>query len=223
MIGLIIFLLCIVIILLILKSNNAHKDVVVADSSVFIDGRIYNIIKTNFISFKLVIPSFVIENLTTLSKSSNSVIKIRLAKALSLVNKLKESGSNVRILNISLKETEDMTSKIIDIANTLKGKVLTKDFNVLKEASLKNIKVLNINDLEAALYPMFLPGDNISVYLVKEGAQHNQAIGYFDDKTKIIVEDAKKFIGKDISLVVTSAMFTPTGKIIFGKPSGQIK
>ncbi|MDR1086862.1 MAG: hypothetical protein LBL16_01210 [Endomicrobium sp.] len=67
---------------------------------------------------------------------------------------------------------------------------------------------------------MFLPGDNISVYLVKEGAQHNQAIGYFDDKTKIIAEDAKKLIGKNIRLVVTSVMFTPTGKIIFGKPSG---
>ncbi|MDR1086861.1 MAG: hypothetical protein LBL16_01205 [Endomicrobium sp.] len=137
MTGLIIFLLCVVIILSILKSNNNPKDVVVADSSVFIDGRIYDIIKTNFISFKLIIPSFVIENLITLSKSSDSVIKSRLAKALSLVNKLKKAGSNVRILNVSLKETEDMTSKIIDTAKALKGKVLTKDFNVLKGTSLK--------------------------------------------------------------------------------------
>jgi uncharacterized protein YacL len=81
----------------------------------------------------------------------------------------------------------------------------------------------NKNALETALYPLFLPGDKILVHLVKEGEQHNQAIGYFDDKTKIIAEDAKRFIGKDVDLELTSVMFTPTGKVIFGKPEGQAK
>jgi uncharacterized protein YacL len=135
----VVFLLCITIILLILKNNKNAKGFVIAAPIVFMDGRIYDIIKTNFVSFKLIVPSFVVE------------------------------------------------------------------------------------DLETELYPLSLPGDKILVHLVKEGEQHNQAIGYFDDKTKNIAEDAKRFIEKNIDLEITSVMFTPTGKVIFGKPEGQVK
>jgi uncharacterized protein YacL len=178
------------------KSNKNVKDIVVADSSVFMDDRIYDIIKTNFVSFKLIVPSFVVGDLDKLSKSSDPVIKSRSAKALSIINTLKKFDRNVSFVNVTLEKTESPISKIINLAKSLKGKILTKDFNLCKEASLRNIKVLNINDLEAALYPLFLPGDNILVHLGKEESQHNQAIGYFDDKTKIIAEDPKKIYRK---------------------------
>jgi uncharacterized protein YacL len=220
---LVVFLLCVIIILLILKNNKNAKEFVIADSSVFMDGRIYDIIKTNFVSFKLIVPSFVVKDLENISKSSDPILKSRAKKALSLINNLKKSDINIKNLNSKLEQTKNPSLTIINIAKSLKGKILTKDFSLCKEASLRNIPVLNINDLETALYPLFLPGDKILVYLVKEGEQYNQAIGYFDDKTKIIAEDAKRFIGKDVDLEITSVMFTPTGKVIFGKPEGQAK
>jgi uncharacterized protein YacL len=180
----VVFLLCVIIILLILKNNKNVKDSVIADSSVFMDGRIYNIIKTNFISFKLIVPSFVVEDLENISKSSAPILKSRAKKALSLINNLKKSDINIKILNSKLEQTKNPSLAIINIAESLKAKILTKNFSLSKEASLRNIPVLNINDLEIALYPLFLPGDKILVHLVKEGEQHNQAIGYFDDKTK---------------------------------------
>jgi uncharacterized protein YacL len=217
MIVLLLFLLCGLILLLILKSNNNAKDIVIADSSVFMDGRIYDIIKTNFVSFKLIIPSFVVGDLDKLSKSSDPVIKSRSAKALLIINTLKKFDRNVRFINVTFEKTESTLSKIINLAKSLKGKILTKDFNLCKEASLKNIKVLNINDLEAALYPLFFPRENILVHLEKEGSQHNQAICYFDDKTKIIAENAKNFIGKDINLTITSVVY-PYGQDNIWKP-----
>jgi uncharacterized protein YacL len=220
---LVVFLLCVIIILLILKNNKNVKDSVIADSSVFMDGRIYNIIKTNFVSFKLIVPSFVVEDLENISKSSDPILKSRAKKALSLINNLKKSDINIKILNSKPEQTNNPSLAIINIAESLKAKILTKNFSLSKEATLRKFPVLNINDLEIALYPLFLPGDKILVHLVKEGEQHNQAIGYFDDKTKIIAEDAKRFIGKDVDLEVTSVMFTSTGKVIFGKPKGQAK
>ncbi|MDR1244692.1 MAG: hypothetical protein LBJ98_01785 [Endomicrobium sp.] len=220
---LVVFLLCVIIILLILKNNKNVKDSVVVDSSVFMDGRIYDIIETNFVSFKLIVPSFIVEDLENISKSSATILKSRAKKALSLINKLKKSDINIKFLNSKLEQTKNLSLTIINIAKSLKCKILTKDFSLCKKASLRNIPVLNITDLETALYPLFLPGDKILVHLVKEGELHNQAIGYFDDKTKIIAEDAKRFIGKDIDLEITSVMFTPTGKMIFGKLEGQAK
>jgi uncharacterized protein YacL len=220
---LVVFLLCVIIILLILKNNKNVKDSVIADSSVFMDGRIYNIIKTNFVSFKLIVPSFVVEDLENISKSSDPILKSRAKKALSLINNLKKSDINIKILNSKPEQTNNPSLAIINIAESLKAKILTKNFSLSKEATLRKIPVLNITDLEIALYPLFLPGDKILVHLVKEGEQHNQAIGYFDDKTKIIAEDAKRFIEKDVDLEVTSVMFTSTGKVIFGKPKGQAK
>jgi uncharacterized protein YacL len=216
----VVFLLCAFIILVIFKNNKNAKDIVIADSSIFMDGRLYNIVKTNFVSFKLIIPSFVIEELKNISESADAIAKSRAKKALSIINNLKKSGISIKILNSRLERSESSSLKIIELAKHFKAGILSKDFDLCKKASLKNIRVLNINSLEIALYPLFLPGDKIATYLVKKGVKHNQAIGYFDDKTQIIVENAKKFIGKNINLVVTSVILTPTGRIIFCKPLG---
>jgi uncharacterized protein YacL len=125
----VIFLLCVIIILLILKNNKNAEEFVIADSSVFMDGGIYDIIKTNFVSFKLIIPSFVVEDLRNFSKSSDPILKSRAKKALSLINNLKKSDSNIniKVLNSKLDQTKNPSLTIINIARSLKGKILTED------------------------------------------------------------------------------------------------
>ncbi|MDR0977510.1 MAG: hypothetical protein LBL71_00495 [Endomicrobium sp.] len=225
MVFVIFFLLCVLIVILILGNNKSTKESVIADSSVFMDGRIYDIVKTNFVSFNLIIPSFVIKDLENISNSKNIVRKSRAKKALSLLGKLKKSGSgiNVKVLNTQLTRTDNSSKVILKLAESIKAGILTKNFNIYKEACLRKIRILNINNLEAALYPIFMPGDRISVYLAKEGLQHNQAVGYFDEKTKIIAEDANTFIGKNVDITIISVIFTPTERIIFGKPQEQFK
>ncbi|MDR1522799.1 MAG: hypothetical protein LBS29_02405 [Endomicrobium sp.] len=124
---------------------------------------------------------------------------------------------NVTILKTNLNNEKDNISKIIDIAKSKKAQIITKDFEVYKIASLEKVAVLNFNNLEMALYPTFLPGQKVNVYLVKEGSQHDQAIGYFDEKTTVVQIDGKSYIDRNTQIVVTSSIFSSNGKLVFGR------
>jgi uncharacterized protein YacL len=214
-----ILLLAIVVVFL-FKAKNLGKGIAVVDLGVLLDGRIYDIITTKFLSLDLIVPSFVIDDLKNISKSSDNVKRSRSKRALAIVDQLQKSNVvHTKIVKLNLDKSDDDSLKIITLAKNAKIKIITNNFDLYKKASLQGITVLNINDLEAALYPIFLPGEKVTVYLVKEGAQHQQAVGYFDDKTMIVAEDGKNFIGKNVTLTITSSMFTSTGKVIFGKIS----
>ncbi|MDR3071833.1 MAG: hypothetical protein LBU29_04525 [Endomicrobium sp.] len=206
-----------------MKCKNVGKRLAIVDASVLIDGRICDIANTGFLSLDLIIPSFVIDELENISNSLDPVCCWRSKRALAVVEKLKKS-KKVKVLEISNvnSKNEKDTARIINLAKSLKAEIITKNFGLYREAFLQNINVLNINNLEIALYPVFLPGEQVHVYLVKNGAQHNQAVGYFDDKTMIIAKEGKNFIGKNVVLSITSVTVGPTGKIIFGKIIGQL-
>jgi uncharacterized protein YacL len=219
---LIVFLaLAVVSIVFLLRRKKTVKEFAVVDSSVLMDGRICDIVSTKFLSLDLIIPSFVVDELKHISESLDKVQRSRSQRALSIVDKLQKSDVvNIKIVKLNLNESSEVSVRIIDFAKNARAKIITKNFDLYKKASLYGVEVLNINDLEAALYPLFLPGEKMRVHLVKDSAQQYQAIGYFDDKTIIVAEDGKNFIGKNVILTITSAMFTSTGKIIFGKILG---
>ncbi|MDR0617582.1 MAG: hypothetical protein LBG23_02285 [Endomicrobium sp.] len=203
---------------LLIKPKRSFTNIAIVDLSVLLDGRIYDVINTRFLNFDLIIPSFVIDELKNITKSLNHTQRATANKSLATIDMLKKlSLTNINILKTKLSNKEDYVSKIVNIAKAKKAQIITKNFEVYKFTSLNKIPVLNFNDLEASLYPIFLPGQSAYVYLIKDGMQYNQAIGYFDEKTTIVVKDGKNYIGKNVQIVITSSMVTPNGRLVFGK------
>ena len=133
------------------------------------------------------------------------------------MNKLKEEKA-ISIIEIDYPNIKETDAKLIKLAKDINGKILTVDYNLNRIATLEGITVLNVNDLANALKPIFLPGESFSVYVVKEGKDYNQGVGYLDDGTMVVVEDGRKFINRKIDVVVTSTLQTSSGRIIFTKP-----
>lgn len=192
------------------------------DTSVIIDGRIADIMKTGFIEGPIVIPEFVLVELRHIADSSDSLKRNRGRRGLDILNKI-QSEYGIEIYNTdsekSLDEIPEVDVKLLKLAQIMNGKVVTNDFNLNKVASIKGVEVLNINELANTLKPVVLPGENMRLFLVKEGKENNQAVAYLDDGTMIVVEDGRKHIGNTINVQVTSVLQTAAGRMIFAKPS----
>jgi len=111
----------------------------------------------------------------------------------------------------------EVDAKLVKLAKLLPAKIMTVDFNLNRVATLQGVKVLNINELANALKPVVFPGEEMQVKLLKEGKEHNQAVGYLDDGTMVVVEDARRLIGQEVRVVVTSVLQTQAGRMIFTK------
>ncbi len=197
-------------------------DLILLDTSTVIDGRIADIVETRFISGALVVPRFVLEELQTLADSSDAHKRNRARRGLDIVAKLqKDENSTVKIFDKDFPNLHDADAKLLELGKELDAKIITTDFNLNKVASLQGVTVLNINDLSNALKPVFLPGETMPIFLVKEGKEHHQAIGYLDDGTMVVVEEGRKHVGKRIDVIVTSILQTSSGRMVFSRPSGQ--
>ena len=191
----------------------------VLDTSVIVDGRIFDICKTGFIEGPLVIPEFVLDELRHISDSSDDLKRARGRRGLDILNKIqKELSIEVEVWNGEIKEIDEVDSKLLKLAKMLKGKVITNDYNLNKVAEVQGVPVLNINDLSNAIKPILIPGESMVVELVRVGKGNNQGIAYLDDGTMIVVEEGRKYIGKAIEVVVTSVLQKSAGRMIFGKP-----
>ena len=201
------------------KNGAAPK---IFDTSVIIDGRILDIMKTGFIEGPIVIPEFVLVELRHIADSSDSLKRNRGRRGLDILNKI-QSDYGVEIYNTlsekGLEEIPEVDVKLLKLAQIMNGKVVTNDFNLNKVAGIKGVEVLNINELANALKPVVLPGEEMELSLVKEGKENNQAVAYLDDGTMIVVEEGKRFIGKTIKVLVTSVLQTSAGRMIFAKPA----
>ncbi|MDP2843973.1 MAG: PIN domain-containing protein, partial [Acetobacterium sp.] len=191
------------------------------DTSVIIDGRIADIMKTGFIEGNIVIPEFVLVELRHIADSSDSLKRNRGRRGLDILNKI-QKDYGVEIYNTngekSLEEIPEVDVKLLKLAQLINGKVVTNDFNLNKVAGIKGVEVLNINELANTLKPVVLPGEDMQIFLVKEGKENNQAIAYLDDGTMIVVEEGRKYIGQTVEVMVTSVLQTSAGRMIFGKP-----
>jgi uncharacterized protein YacL len=190
----------------------------ILDTSVIIDGRIADISEAGFLGGILVVPQFVLKELQQIADSSQSLKRNRGRRGLDVLQKMKKMQSAQLIFpEQDFPEVPEVDLKLIELARLLGGKVVTNDFNLNKVAQLRGVEVLNINLLANALKPVVLPGELMNIFILKEGKEAGQGIGYLDDGTMVVVDNSSHLIGQTIELMVTSVLQTSAGKMIFGK------
>jgi len=201
-----------------LRRQDQSEAITLLDTSVIIDGRILDILKTKFLESKIVIPKFVLKELQQIADSTDPIKRQRGRRGLEILHTIqKESGFDIAFHEEEFPETKEVDTKLVKLAKLIEAKILTVDFNLNRVASLQGIKVLNINELANALKPVVFPGEQMQVKLIKEGKEYNQAIGYLDDGTMVVVEEGRKLIGQEIKVLVTSVLQTQAGRMIFTK------
>jgi uncharacterized protein YacL len=201
-----------------LRERSAGRSYKILDTSVIIDGRIMDICDTGFVEGTLVVPQFVLRELQQVADSPDPLKRQRGRRGLDILQKLQKSSTvSVMVSELDFPEIKDVDSKLIELAKQLDAKIITNDFNLNKVAQLHRISVLNINELSNALKPVVLPGETMKVFILKEGKEKDQGVAYLDDGTMVVVDNARKMIGKNIDITVTSVLQTTAGKMIFGR------
>jgi len=201
-----------------LRRQDQAEEVTLLDTSVIIDGRIVDIFKTKFLTGKVIIPKFVLRELQQIADSTDPIKRQRGRRGLEMLHTIqKESGLDITIHEEDFPETTEVDAKLVKLAKLLEAKILTVDFNLNRVASIQGIKVLNINELSNAIKSVVFPGEQMQIKLIREGKEHNQAVGYLDDGTMVVVEDARRLIGQEVKVVVTSVLQTQAGRMIFTK------
>lgn len=201
------------------KADSTFRKYKILDTSVIIDGRIYEVAKTGFIEGVLVIPNFVLRELQYIADSSDSIKRVRGRRGLDILNSLqKEEGIAVESYDGEFEDIPEVDSKLIRLAKLIDGVIVTNDFNLNKVSEFQNIPVLNINELANAVKPVVIPGETMNITVIKAGTERNQGVGYLDDGTMIVVEDGQYYMNKTLEVVVTSALQTAAGRMIFAKP-----
>ncbi len=201
------------------RSGVADK---ILDTSVIIDGRIAEIAATGFVDGTLLVPQFVLNELQQVADSNDALKRARGRRGLDILHDLQRSVDlDVQIDPTDFPGVAEVDSKLIELGIRRGGVVLTNDFNLAKVAQVRGVKVLNVNDLANAVKPAFLPGEPMSVFVVKEGKEAGQGVGYLDDGTMVVVDGASVHRGSTVDLVVTSVLQTSAGKMIFGRRAGS--
>ena len=200
------------------RADGSEHRYKILDTSVIIDGRIADVCESGFLDGTLVIPQFVLKELQLVADSSDSMKRNRGRRGLDILQKIqKMSGVQVTISDADFPDIREVDLKLIELARTLQGKIVTNDFNLNKVAQLRGVAVLNVNELANSLKPVVLPGELMKVFILKEGKEYNQGVAYLDDGTMVVVDNARKMISKTIDIVVTSVLQTTAGKMIFGR------
>jgi uncharacterized protein YacL len=195
------------------------SDYKVLDTSVIIDGRIADIVKTGFVEGVLLIPGFVLEELRHIADSSDLLKRNRGRRGLDILNHIsKETAIKVEIYEQDFEDIAEVDSKLVRLGQILNAPILTNDYNLNKVAELQGVQVLNINELANAVKPVVLPGEEMLVQVMKEGKEPGQGVAYLDDGTMIVVDTGRRYMGQHITVLVTSVLQTAAGRMIFAKP-----
>lgn len=195
----------------------------ITDTSCIIDGRIEQLIQTGFIEGQLLIPQFILQELQQLADATNDQKRVRGRRGLDILNRMQESfPDNIVIHPEEYEHITTVDAKLLHLALEINGTLLTNDFNLSKVASLQKIPILNVNDLAQAVRPIYLPGDYLDLKILKQGKEATQGIGYLEDGTMVVVEDAKDHVGEELRVIVTSALQTSAGRMIFAKSQASL-
>lgn len=206
-----------------LAKSSSEKSVLL-DTSVIIDGRIADISRTGFIDGTMMIPRFVLAELQHIADSADSLRRNRGRRGLEMLNKLqKESIVPIRITDLDVEDVHEVDDKLIRLAKNLHCPIVTNDYNLNRVAELQGVRVLNINELANAIRAVVLPGEGMKVRIVQEGKELGQGVGYLDDGTMVVVDNARKFIGNIIEVTVTRMLQTNQGRMIFAAPLEEKK
>ena len=198
--------------------NKGKSLMKVLDTSAIIDGRIADICDTMFIEGTFVIPGFILKELQSIADSVDSSKRARGRRGLDIVKKLKDNKKiTVKIFDKDYPKISEVDGKVVKLAEDLGAKIITSDYNLNKVASVQGITVLNVNELSNAVKPPVLPGEELKVFILKEGKEKKQGIAYLDDGTMVVIEDGKNYIGQKVDVTVSSIMQTPAGRMIFAR------
>ncbi|MBI2369424.1 MAG: TRAM domain-containing protein [Deltaproteobacteria bacterium] len=188
----------------------------ILDTSVIIDGRVADVCETGFVEGTLLIPQFILRELQHIADSPDSVKRARGRRGLDILHRMQKlTDAAVQVTDHDFPEIRDVDAKLVALARALKAKIVTNDFNLNKVAELQGVTVLNLNQLANALRPVILPGEALSVRVIREGKEHGQGVAYLDDGTMVVVDNARRFLGRTVDVVVTSVLQTTAGRMIF--------
>jgi uncharacterized protein YacL len=202
----------------IFSDKTARRDVKVLDTSVIIDGRIADVAETGFLTGTLIVPQFILRELQQVADSPDSSKRQRGRRGLDMLNRLQNNSSlDIQIVETDFPSVREVDLKLIELGQQLDAVIVTNDFNLNKVSQLRGVTVLNINELANALKPVVLPGEAMRVFILKEGKEYNQGVAYLDDGTMVVVDNARRLIGKNADIAVTSVLQTTAGKMIFGR------
>jgi uncharacterized protein YacL len=190
----------------------------VIDTSVIIDGRIADVCDSGFLEGTFIIPHFILQELQYIADSADSLKRARGRRGLDVLHRIqKMSNVTVKIVDEDFPNIKEVDAKLVALAKMHGGKIVTNDFNLNKVAQLQGVSVLNLNELANALKPVVLPGESMNIFIVKEGKEFNQGVGYLDDGTMVVVDNARRLINHRVDVVVTSVLQTTAGRMIFAK------
>ena len=202
----------------IFSDKTVKPDFKVLDTSVIIDGRIADVAETGFLSGSLIIPNFILAELPQVADSADSSKRQRGRRGLDMLQRLRNNSKlDVQIVETDFPSVREVDLKLIELGKQLDAVIVTNDFNLNKVAQLRGVQVLNINELANAVKPVVLPGEAMRVFVLKEGKEYNQGVAYLDDGTMVVVDNARRLIGKTADIAVTSVLQTTAGKMIFGR------
>ena len=200
------------------KSRIEEGRATIIDTSVIIDGRIVEVCEAGFLEGSFVIPQFILQELQNIADSSDSLRRARGRRGLDILHKIQKINNiDVKIVDEDFPKIKEVDAKLVALARTLDAKIITNDFNLNKVAELQGVTVLNLNELANALKPVVLPGEKMNIFIAKEGKESNQGVGYLDDGTMVVVDNAKKSINRQVDVIVTSVLQTTAGRMIFAK------
>lgn len=189
------------------------------DTSCIIDGRIEELLATGFVEGQILVPQFVLQELQNVADASNDQKRVRGRRGLDILNRLRETYPDRVVINSAdYEDVATVDAKLVRLAQEINGTLLTNDFNLSKVASVQSVPVLNINDLTQAVRPAYLAGDSLDLKVLREGKEPTQGVGYLNDGTMVVVEEGRSYLGSEIQVVVTSALQTSAGRMIFARP-----
>ncbi len=189
----------------------------ILDTSLIIDGRIRGLLSSGLLEGQVIVAQCVIDELQALADSANGEKRGKGRRGLKLLSELRESWGRRLVVNSTRYDGEGVDDKLLQLAGDTGGTLLTTDFNLAKVAEVRNLKVINLSELVIALRPEVQPGDNLQIKIVREGREAAQGVGYLEDGTMVVVEDARERIGERLAVVVTGALQTPTGRMVFAR------
>ncbi len=197
---------------------------ILLDSSVLIDGRVVDIARTGFLTGMLLIPRFVLQEIQYVADSADPLRRQRGRRGLAVVSELQQDPNiTVQISDMDVEGVRKVDDKLVVLARQLRCPILTNDYNLNRVAELQGVPVLNINELANAVKALYLPGESLHIKVIQEGKEADQGVGYLDDGTMVVIEEGRDYIGQEIDVVVTKALQTAAGRMLFARPKALLE
>jgi len=201
-----------------LKREGGGSKPMILDTSAIIDGRIADVMDTKVVDTRVIVPRFVLNELQQVADSQDKLKRNRGRRGLDVLNRLRK-GKGVEVQEVELPDIQGVDAKLVRLAKNLDARIVTTDFNLNKVAQVQGVEVINVNDIAAALRPVVLQGEKLTIKIIRTGESPGQGVGYLEDGTMVVAEECANKIGQEVELMVTNVLQTSSGRLIFGRPN----